>query len=133
MPYRPHTRRPLPVTMNPLQLCLSIALGLWLGFVAIALTCWLLSSFVFQAQLAPVANAVRQLSQPPAPVAEPPAANPMFEQYKENLYKNEQQQRLDQVRNDPRNLNNATCQFWLAQDQNAPSEKSRTNVLQFCK
>jgi hypothetical protein len=79
-----------------------------------------------------VAEAVHQLAQPPAvqPAPEPPT--PMFEQYQQNLQKNEQRQALDQVRSNPRNLSNPKCQFWLQQDQNAPSEKSRANVLQFC-
>ena len=46
MPYRPNPRRPLPVQLSALHLTGSIALGMWLGFLAIALTCWLLSQFV---------------------------------------------------------------------------------------
>ena len=61
-----------------------------------------------------------------------PAQSPLFEQYKENLRKNEQQQTLDQARTNNRNLSNPKCQFWLQQDQTAPNEKSRANVLQFC-
>ncbi|MEN2396860.1 hypothetical protein [Pseudomonas halotolerans] len=118
--------------LSALQLTVSIALGLWLGFLAIVLTGWLLSRFLFNEQLAPVAAAVQQLGQPPAeqPAPEPPT--PMFEQYQQNLQRNEQRQALDQARSDPRNLSNPKCQFWLQQDQNAPSEKSRANVLQFC-
>ncbi|ROO03551.1 hypothetical protein BK673_25450 [Pseudomonas fluorescens] len=135
MPYRPNPRRPLPVQLSALHLTGSIALGLWLGFVAIALTCWLLSQFVFKEQLAPVAQAVQQLAQPPAvvqPQPDIPPPSPLFEQYEENLRKNEQQARLDQARGSTRNLSNPKCQFWLQQDQTAPSEKSRANVLQFC-
>ncbi|VVO20037.1 hypothetical protein [Pseudomonas fluorescens] len=127
MPYRPHPRRSMPVSLNPLQLTGSIALGLWLGFMAIALTCWLASRFIFGQQLAPVAEAVQQLTKPP--LAQP---NRMFEQYQENLRKNEQQQTLDNARSNLRNLSNPKCQFWLQQDQTAPSDKSRANVLQFC-
>ncbi|MCQ6257979.1 hypothetical protein [Pseudomonas sp. Q11] len=118
--------------LTALQLTVSIALGLWLGFLAIVLTGWLLSRFLLNEQLAPVAAAVQQLRQPPAvqPAPEPPT--PMFEQYQQNLQRNEQRQALDQARSDPRNLSNPKCQFWLQQDQNAPSEKSRANVLQFC-
>ncbi|MCL6700959.1 hypothetical protein [Pseudomonas sp. T1.Ur] len=123
---------PSPPRLSALKLTVSIALGLWLGFVAIILTSWLLSRFLFAEQLAPVAAAVHQLAQPPAvqPAPEPPT--PMFEQYQQNLQKNEQRQALEQVRSNPRNLSNPKCQFWLQQDQNAPSEKSRANVLQFC-
>ncbi len=112
------------------KLTLAIALGVWLGFIAIALTSWLVSRYLFPQSLAPVAQAVEQLGKP-APVApEPP--NRMFEQYQQNLQKQEQQQALDQARNNARNLSNPKCQFWLQQDQNAPNEKTRANVLQFC-
>ena len=112
------------------KLTLAVALGLWLGFIAIALTSWLASRYLFPQSLAPVAQAVEQLGKP-APVApEPP--NRMFEQYQQNLQKQEQQQALDQARNNARNLSNPKCQFWLQQDQNAPNEKTRANVLQFC-
>ncbi|MDQ3201794.1 MAG: hypothetical protein M3Q94_06470 [Pseudomonadota bacterium] len=134
MPYRSHPRRRMPVQLSTLQLTGSIAFGLWLGFLAIALTCWLASRLLFGEQLAPVAQAVQQLANPPVaqPAPEPEAQKPMFEQYQENLRNNEQQQMVEQARSSKRNLSNAKCQFWLQQDQNAPSEKSRANVLQFC-
>ncbi|CAG8872098.1 hypothetical protein D3C87_965800 [compost metagenome] len=135
MPHRPTPRRSFPISLNALQLTGSIALGMWLGFIAIVLTCWLASRLLFSEQLAPVAAAVEQLAKPPV-VAQPmpniPPQSPLFEQYEENLRKNEQQQRLDQARGSSRNLANPNCQFWLQQDRTAPSEKSRANVLQFC-
>ena len=135
MPYRPNPRRPLPIQLSALQLTGSIALGLWLGFIAIALTCWLASRLLFNEPLAPVAAAIQQLAKPPVvaqPVPDIPAQSPLFEQYEENLRKNEQQQMVEQARSSKRNLSNAKCQFWLQQDQTAPSEKSAANVLQFC-
>ncbi|MBS4085880.1 hypothetical protein [Pseudomonas rustica] len=135
MPYRPNPRRPLPVQLSALRLTGSIALGMWLGFLAIALTCWVLSRFLFAEQLAPIAQAVQQVAKPPAAIPVQPDIPPqsqLFQQYEENLRKNEQQARLDQARNSSRNQSNPNCQFWLQQDQTAPSEKSRTNVLQFC-
>ncbi|MGE8151692.1 hypothetical protein ACQKP5_10640 [Pseudomonas vancouverensis] len=134
MPYRPTPRRHLPIRLNALQLTGSIALGMWLGFIAIALTCWL-ASRLFSQQLAPVTAAVEQLAKPPVvvqPVPDIPPQSPLFQQYEENLRKNEQQQRLDQARSSTRNQANPNCQFWLQQDQTAPSEKSRANVLRFC-
>lgn len=116
--------------LSPLKLTIAIALGLWLGFVAIALTAWLGWHTVFAPKLAPIAQALQQWSQPAQ--VEPQAPNRMFEQYQENLHKQEQEQNLDQARNNPRNLSNPKCQFWLQQDQNAPSNKSRANALQFC-
>jgi hypothetical protein len=134
MPYRPTPRRPLPIQFNAVQLTGSIALGLWLGFLAIALTCWLASRLLFSEQLAPVAQAVQQLAKPPVVQQAPeiPAQSPLFEQYEENLRKDEQAQRLDQARGSSRNLSNPTCQFWLQQDRTIPSDKSRANVLKFC-
>ncbi|CAI8842086.1 MULTISPECIES: hypothetical protein [Pseudomonas] len=135
MPHRPTPRRSFPISLSALQLTGSIALGMWLGFIAIVLTCWLASRLLFSEQLAPVAAAVEQLAQPPAaaqPLPNIPPQSPLFEQYEENLRKNEQQQRLDQARSSSRNLANPNCQFWLQQDRTAPSEKSRANVLQFC-
>jgi hypothetical protein len=137
MPYRPKPRRPLAIRFNILQLSASIALGLWLGFMAIALTCWLASRLLFSEQLAPVTAAMKQLARPPESEQTQPRPDiapqsQLFDQYEENLRKNEQQQRLDQARSSSRNLANPKCQFWLQQDQNAPSEKSRANVQQFC-
>ncbi len=132
MPYRPPARRSMSITLSPLQLIASIAVGLWLGFLAIALTCWLLSKLLFNEQLAPIAEAARQMTQPKPAAVEPAPENPMFEQYKENLRKQAQQQSLDQARSNTRNLSNPKCQFWLQQDQTAPTEKSRANVQQFC-
>ncbi len=135
MPHRPTPRRSFPISLNALQLTGSIALGIWLGFIAIVLTCWLASRLLFSEQLASVAAAVEQLAKPPVvtqPVPDIAPQSPLFEQYEENLRKNEQQQRLDQARNSGRNLSNPSCQFWLQQDRTAPSEKSRANVQQFC-
>jgi len=112
------------------KLSAAIASGVWLGFIAIVLTTWLASRYLFPQSLAPVAQAVQQLGKPA--VAEPEPPNRMFEQYQQNLQKQEQQQSLEQARNNARNLSNPKCQFWLQQDQNAPNEKTRANVLQFC-
>jgi hypothetical protein len=127
MPYRPR-RRELSVTLSPLHLTGCIALGMWLGFVAIVLTCWLGYKVLFNAPL-PLSNSASQES--PA-IAQPAPENPMFEQYKENLHKQEQQQAEEQARTNERNLSKPKCQFWLQQNQTAPTEKSRANVLKFC-
>ncbi len=134
MPYRSQPRRRLYVTLHPLQLTASIALGVWLGVIALAFSAWLVARFFVAQPLASVAEVVRQLSQPCALAAPqaPGDSTRMFEQYTENLRKNEEQQHLDQARNSYRNLSNPKCQFWLQQDQTAPSDKSRANVLQLC-
>ena len=46
------------------KLCIAIAAGVWLGFIAIALTAWLASRYLFPQSLAPVAQAVQQLGKP---------------------------------------------------------------------
>ena len=117
-------------SLSLFKLSVSIAFGVWLGFIAIVLTTWLASRYLFPQSLAPVAQAVQQLGKPAVVAPEPP--NRLFEQYQQNLQKQEQQQSLDQARNNARNLSNPKCQFWLQQDQNAPNEKTRANVLQFC-
>ena len=137
MPYRRQARRPIYVSLNPLQLIASIALGIWLGGMALALTAWGVAHIYLPQPLAPLAEAARQLSQPtPAAATAAPQSGgdstQMFEQYKQNLSKNEEQQRLEQARSSYRNLSNPKCQFWLQQDQTAPTDKSRANVLQFC-
>ncbi|WP_300631030.1 hypothetical protein [Pseudomonas sp.] len=118
--------------LSLLKLCIAIAAGVWLGFIAIALTTWLASRYLFAQSLAPVAQAVQQLGTPASVAPQPQEPNRMFEQYQQNLHKQEQQQALDQARSNARNLSNPKCQFWLQQDQNAPSEKTKANVLQLC-
>ncbi|WP_277962447.1 hypothetical protein [Pseudomonas sp. RIT-To-2] len=121
MPYRPNHRQ-LLVTLNPAQLVGCIALGLWLGFLAIALTTWLGYKLFFNAPL-PITTP----APPPPAMNTPEGESPMFEQYQNNLRRQEQSQGDAQNHNqDPK------CQFWLQQDRTAPTDKSRTNVLKFC-
>src|SRR3989344_9021101 len=61
------------------KLCIAIAAGVWLGFIAIALTAWLASRYLFPQSLAPVAQAVQQLGKPA--MVEPQPPNRLFEQY----------------------------------------------------
>lgn len=119
--------RELKITLKPVQLTLCIALGLWLGALAIALSLWLAW------RLMP--ERVQPLSQVLVPPAAAPAADPqsqMFEQYKQILHKQQAQQAEDQAEGNLRNLANPKCQFWLQQNRTAPTEKSRALVLEFC-
>lgn len=50
-------RRELKITLNPLQLIVCVAIGLWLGAVAIALSLWLAWQ-LWPQQVAPLAQAV---------------------------------------------------------------------------
>ncbi|CAG8865313.1 hypothetical protein PS627_01212 [Pseudomonas fluorescens] len=124
----PH-QRSLKIDLKPAQLIACVAVGLWLGAVAIALGLWL-AWHLWPEQVRPVAQAVVPALSTPAPA--PDAQAQMFERYKAILQQQEQQQARDTVQGRPRNLNNPTCQFWLQQDRTAPSEKSQANVMEHC-
>jgi hypothetical protein len=125
--------RELQITLKPVQLTLCVALGLWLGAVAIALSLWL-AVHLWPEQVQPVAQAVAPaLARPAAPPAQPAdAQNEMFERYKAILHKQELQQAAEAAQGNPRNLNSPKCQFWLSQNRTAPTDKSQANVLEFC-
>ncbi len=124
--------RELKITLKPVQLILCVALGLWLGALAIALSLWLAG------RLLP--EAVQPLTQRFAPPAAAPASvTPevdqqvrMFEQYKQILRDQDVQQAEEQAESSLRNLSNPKCQFWLQQNRTAPTEKSRALVLELC-
>lgn len=142
MSYRAR-RRLLKVSPKVLPLAVGVALGLWLGFIAISLTLWGVWQFVPEVR-EPVAAVISQPLTPPAP-AQPPAArrpgaeeqsteqNRMFEQYQQSLQSQQIEDAVDSAEQNPRNLSNAKCQFWLQQNRTAPTEKSRANVLEFCR
>lgn len=125
--------RELTITLKPLQLILCVALGLWLGAVAIALSLWLALQ-LWPDQVQPLAQAVAPaIAQPPAAPAHPvDAQSEMFERYKDILHKQELQQAADAAQGNPRKLNSPKCQFWLSQNRTAPTDKSQANVLEFC-
>ena len=56
MPYRPR-RRELFITVNPWMLVGSIAVGLWLGFMAILITCALIYKIYEEQQIRQVNSA----------------------------------------------------------------------------
>lgn len=126
-------RRELKIAFKPVQLTLCIALGLWLGAVAIALSLWLALQ-LWPEQVQPLAQAVAPASVQPAQPAAPAgdAQAQMFERYKDILHKQELNQAADAAQGSPRNLNNPKCQFWLQQNRTAPTDKSQANVLEFC-
>ncbi|MFJ4443694.1 hypothetical protein ACIPZ8_16595 [Pseudomonas sp. NPDC089422] len=125
--------RELKITLKPLQLIFCVAFGLWLGAVAIALSLWLALQ-AWPEQLEPVALAVAPAYSKPAaaPVPSVDAQGEMFERYKDILHKQEMQQAAEAAQGNPRNLNSPKCQFWLAQNRTAPTDKSQANVLEFC-
>lgn len=121
--------RELKITLKPLQLIVCIALGLWFGALAIALSLWLAWRFVPET-VQPLSQVLIPPAAAPAPGAE--QQSQMFEQYKQNLRNQELQQAEDQAESSVRNLSNPKCQFWLQQNRTAPTEKSRALVLEFC-
>ncbi|MFJ4066574.1 hypothetical protein ACIPW4_14960 [Pseudomonas sp. NPDC089996] len=123
--------RELKITLKPLQLIFCVAFGLWLGAVAIALSLWLALQ-LWPEQVEPVARAVAPAHSKPAPAQPLDAQSEMFERYKDILHKQEVQQAADAAQGNPRNLNSPKCQFWLAQNRTAPTDKSQANVLEFC-
>jgi hypothetical protein len=125
--------RELSVTLRPLKLVLSIAVGIWLGFMAVLLTVWLIYKALPAEQTQALANAASQWVTPPAPKAKPETDNPMFDQYRQILRDSEtrQAQEAEQAERQ-RSFNGPKCQFWMQQNQTAPSEKSRASVYQFC-
>lgn len=142
MSYR--TRRHLfKVSPKILPLALGVALGLWLGFIAIGLTLWGVWQFVPEVR-EPVSAAISQPLIPPAAPQAPatrrpgaqeqsPEQNQMFEQYQQSLQTRQAEDAIDSAEQNLRNLSNPKCQFWLQQNRTAPTEKSRANVLEFCR
>jgi len=121
---------------EPLKLIVCIAVGIWLGFIAVAATVLLMSNAMLAGQANAISSAMQKFettSHMARSAAQPTAENPMFEKYKQNLIDTQaqQNQELTQAEREKR-LSGPKCQFWLQQDQNAPSEKSRFNVAQFC-
>ncbi|MFY1664276.1 hypothetical protein [Pseudomonas sp. Pseu.R1] len=124
--------RELSVTLRPVKLVLSIAAGIWLGFLAVLLTGWLIYKVLPAEQTQALTNAATQLTTPAAK-ARPESDNPMFDQYRQILRDSEarQAQEAEQAER-ARSFNGPKCQFWMQQNQTAPSEKSRAAIYQFC-
>jgi len=125
--------RELSVTLRPLKLVLSIAAGIWLGFMAVLLTGWLIYKALPVEQTQALNDAAAQLTKPPAAKNKPESENPMFDQYRQMLRDSEarQAQEAEQAER-ARSFNGPKCQFWTQQNQTAPSEKSRAAIYQFC-
>lgn len=132
MPSTINHRAPL-ATLQPVKLMLCIAVGIWLGFIAIALTGWLIYKALPADQAQALNDAAVQTTTAPAAKAKPENDNPMFDQYRQILRDSEarQAQEAEQAERQ-RSFNGAKCQFWTQQNQTAPSEKSRAGIYQFC-
>lgn len=107
----PARSRTLHISLNPVKLVLCIALGIWLGFLAVAGTAWfgyrhLVSTAweqVGQSATAPLGSPVGPA---PTPAPAPHSNAQMFERYQQNQ--------------------------GAAQQRNAPNEKARQNMERFC-
>lgn len=120
-------------TPGPLKLALAIAAGIWLGSLAVAFSAWLLYKALPAEQAQALHNAAATLTSPPAARPKPESDNPMFEQYRQILRDSEARQTQEAEQADrQRSFNGPKCQFWMQQNQTAPSEKSRAAVYQFC-
>jgi hypothetical protein len=137
-------RREMPGRVKrPLRLVLIIAFGIWLGFMAVGMSAWVIYQTLYTPSQPPAEittlttpPGIRQPQAPalPAMPSDPALAtqNHMFEQYQENLSRQEMSGAVEDARRNPDNFANPKCQFWLQQAQTAPSDKSRANVLMFC-
>ena len=124
-------RRELNVSLHPLKLIACIAIGIWLGFVAVALTGMLFYKALPAAETQVINNAAAQLTAPPAPQVEPETA--MFRKYEQSLRESEARQAREQVQEQQqRNFSRSKCDFWMQQDRTAPSEKSRASINEYC-
>ena len=127
------SRRALNVSVHPLKLVACIAIGIWLGVIAVALTGLLIYKALPESDTRAISNAAAQLSAPPAAKATPEAEKSMFEKYEQSLRESEARQAWEQAQEQQqKNFNAPKCNFWMQQDRTAPSKKSRANVSQFC-
>lgn len=116
-----------------LRLILCIALGIWLGAVAVALTGMLIFKNLPPAQTQVLENAAARLSTPPAPAAAEEPEGAMFRKYEQNLRESEARQAREQAQEQQqRNYSRSKCDFWMQQDRTAPSEKSRASINEYC-
>jgi hypothetical protein len=116
-----------------LRLILCIALGIWLGAVAVALTGMLIFKNLPPAQTQVLESAAAQLSAPPAPAAAEEPEGAMFRKYEQSLRESEARQAREQAQEQrQRNYSRSKCDFWMQQDRTAPSEKSRASINEYC-
>ncbi|MCO6055066.1 hypothetical protein NG726_00025 [Pseudomonas sp. MOB-449] len=130
-------RRVLRISFNPLVLTLSVALGVWLGFIAIGLTTYIGYQLYTADSEAPVAQVFTPPAAPPmpAPAPTPPSADQeRLQRYEEhyNATQRADNERLERLE-EQRRLSDAKCQFWTEQYRNVPTERAKRNMDQECK
>jgi hypothetical protein len=124
------------MSTHPLKLILCIALGVWLGLVATAATGVFVYNTLVVGKINAVSAAINPFIKYGAPKVKSDEASDssaMFEKYKQNLSQTQAQQNedVDQAAKEKR-MSGPKCQFWMQQDQTAPSAKTRANVDLFC-
>ncbi|MDH0748161.1 hypothetical protein N5D61_17710 [Pseudomonas sp. GD03842] len=124
--------RTLSVTIKPLTLVLSIAAGIWLGGLAVMLTGWSIYTMLPAEKAQALNDAANRMTRP-VEQTQPESDNPMFDQYRQRLRDSEARQAQEaEDAERARSFNGPKCQFWMQQNQTAPSEKSRAAIYQFC-
>ncbi|RMQ45381.1 hypothetical protein ALQ04_00632 [Pseudomonas cichorii] len=114
-----------------LKLIVCIALGIWLGAMAVVLTGMLFYKNLPPAQTQALERAAAQLRAPAAPQEEP--QNAMFQKYEQNLRESEARQAREQAQEQQqKNFNRPKCDFWMQQDRTAPSDRSRAGINEYC-
>lgn len=117
--------------LTPARLTLCVALGIWLGGVALACTLGL-AAHLWPHSLLPVAALSPATGTSPAPATPVDTQQAMFERYQQRL-----QAAPAAAPNQPSTpgmgrLNDPKCQFWLEQQRTAATEKSQALVREFC-
>lgn len=114
-----------------LKLIVCIALGIWLGAVAVILTGPLLLKALPETQTRALAEAVTRVAPAPEPALQQPDA--MFKKFEQSLRESEARQAREYAEaQQNKHFNRAKCDFWMQQDRTAPSEKSRASINEFC-
>lgn len=139
MAYRPR-RRELFITVNPWMLVGSIAVGLWLGFMAILITCALIYKVYEEQQIRQVNSALRQMGevfQPPPIRPQIDASAQMFEQFKQNqaqlqLQREQAEAQAQAQAAKEQRITSPQCRFWMQQHTSAPTEKSQESIQKYC-
>ncbi|MDF3935858.1 hypothetical protein [Pseudomonas citronellolis] len=111
------------------KLTFGVALGIWLGCAAVALSAALLYRWLPELP----AQVASRVAPPSAPTPQKDASEAMFQQYLANQrqLQAEQNQQAERSERDKR-FNSAPCQFWRQQYQVDPSEKNRQKMDGYC-
>lgn len=114
------------------KLILCIALGIWLGAVAVVLTGLVIYKNLPPPQTQALEQAAARIANPPPAPAED-TEGAMFRKYEQSLRESEARQAHEQMQEQQqRNYSRSKCDFWIQQDRTAPSEKSRASINLYC-